>query len=93
MDVTLNMASLMPRNTARTGSLRSLGSPDRPIQGGLGIAVIPNRAVCESPEGPALVRIPLKDAWASRQFHVVAHPREMRSATTQSFLDFLQALV
>ncbi|MFJ4452704.1 LysR substrate-binding domain-containing protein [Pseudomonas sp. NPDC089392] len=73
--------------------LQSFDAVCRMIQGGLGIAVIPDRAVCESPEGPALVSIPLNDAWASRQFHIIAQPAEMRTATTQSFLEFLQTVV
>lgn len=91
---TLDKAAKAGQATINYGvHLQSFDAVCRMIQGGLGIAVIPDRAVCESPEGPALVRIPLRDAWASRQFHVVAQPAEMRSATTQSFLDFLQTIV
>lgn len=71
--------------------LQSFDAVCRMIQGGLGIAVIPDQAICGSPDGPALVTVPLQDAWASRQFQVVAQPASMLSATAKSFLAFLKA--
>ncbi len=71
--------------------LQSFDAVCRMIQGGLGIAVIPDRAICGSPDGPSLVTIPLEDGWASRQFQVIAQPPSMLSATSKSFLAFLKA--
>ncbi len=70
--------------------LQSFDAVCRMIQGGLGIAVLPDRAICESPEGPALCRVPLRDAWACRQFHVVSRPDEFLNATCKSFVAFLE---
>ncbi|QHG65199.1 LysR substrate-binding domain-containing protein [Pseudomonas putida] len=72
--------------------LQSFDAVCRMIQSGLGIAVLPDRAISESSEDSPLVKIPLTDGWANRQFHVVSQPRDKRSATTQSFLDFVQSV-
>lgn len=89
---TLERAARLSQMTINYGvHLQGFDAVCRMIQGGLGIAVLPDRAICEAPDGPALLRIPLLDNWASRQFHVVAHPRELLSATCRSFLDFLKS--
>lgn len=72
--------------------LESFDAVCRMIQGGLGIAVLPDHAICESPDGPSLVRVPLTDDWAIRQFHIVSRPNDLTSATAKSFLEFLRTL-
>lgn len=71
--------------------LQSFDAVCRMIQGGLGIAVLPDRAVSASADGPALLGIALEDDWACRQFHVVSRADAFNSATCKRFLAFLRA--
>ncbi|WP_414155236.1 LysR substrate-binding domain-containing protein [Pseudomonas sp. BNK-43-a] len=70
--------------------LQSFDAVCRMIQGGLGIAVLPDRAISVNPDGPPLVRIPLQDDWARRQFHIITQPDELTSAACKSFLEYLK---
>ncbi|MFJ4112476.1 LysR substrate-binding domain-containing protein [Pseudomonas sp. NPDC089758] len=88
---TLENAAKASESSIKYGvHLQSFDAVCRMIQGGLGIAVLPDRVISESPDGPPLVRIPLQDDWARRQFHVITQPNELTTATCRSFLEYLK---
>ncbi|WP_449433555.1 LysR substrate-binding domain-containing protein [Pseudomonas putida] len=89
---TLEQAARTARKAINYGvHLQSFDAVCRMIQGGLGIAVLPDRAICEAPYAPALTTVALLDEWASRQFHIVSRPDEFLGTTCRGFLEFLKA--
>lgn len=70
--------------------LQSFDAVCRMVQGGLGIAVIPQHAISTTQHGPALASIPLLDEWAVRQFHIVSRSDDSLSTVCRSFLDFMR---